>query len=529
MSQPAPHPVSSAASADRFLPFAFAAADLLVETGPDSKIVWAAGAFASRFGRAAETFLGVPIEELVAPPDRTILAHALAQAALRGRLAPIVLRLNDTRTTHCAIGALAQPGQAGRLCLTFSSLPAEAVVPSSVAPPPARAALLLQGEASLRAGQSKTLNLLDVAGWPAAMGRGSEADRKALRADIMEALVELGGPGVLVGEVGQGRFGVLSGQEVDVQALVSSLQGLLQAAGGGGVRVDGQALPLSLEGLTPGQATRGLRFAVSRFAEGGLAAVSAAGFARGLAGFINDAGGKAAAVRGRIAARKFNLVYQPVVGLGDRKAHHFEALLRPLTAADGPTQSAQDFVTFVGAMGLSEELDFAVTEAALVALRETEWAHVAVNISGLSMQSPRFQERLLALIGEQSRLTVELTETADITDTPAVAAMLDALRGRGVPVCIDDFGTGSAAFRYLRDFRVDFVKIDGAYVQAAMAGPRERGIVVSMCDLARAVDAAVIAEMVETEQQASLMAEIGVEFGQGYLFGRPGPLPGHRR
>jgi len=187
----------------------------------------------------------------------------------------------------------------------------------------------------------------------------------------------------------------------------------------------------------------------------------------------------------------------------------------------------------VEAMGLSEDLDFAVTEAALAAMREAEWAHVAVNVSGLSMQSLPFQERLLALIGEQSRLTIELTETADITDTPAVAAMLDALRGRGVPVCIDDFGAGSAGFRYLRDFRVDFVKIDGAYVQAAMAGPRERGIVVSMYDLARAVNAAVIAEMVETEQQASLMAEIGVQFGQGYLFGRPGPLPGslpgHRR
>jgi len=521
-------PPPPSAPRDRFLPFAFAAADLLVETGADGTIAWAAGAFASRFGRAAEEFLGQPVEDLVAPDDRLIFSHGLAQAALRGRLPPMLLRLSDSKRTACALGALAVPDQVSHLCLTFSSLPAEAVPPSSLAAPPGRQTLQQQAEANLRAGQAKTLNLLDVAGWSATLG--SQADSKALRTDIMETLAELGGPGVLVGEMGQGRFGVLAGREVDLNALVTTVQGAIQARPGGrGTRVSGQAIPLSLPGLTSGQAARALRFALSRFAEGGLGAVTAAGFARGLAGFINEAGDKAAMMRERIAARKFHLVYQPVVGLGDRVPHHYEALIRPLTAAAGPTQNAQDFVTFAEAMGLSEELDLAVAGEVLSALRANAGAHVAVNVSGLSLQNRPFGERLLKLIGTQERLTVELTETADISDIQAVAAILDELRGRGVPVCIDDFGAGSAAFRYLRDFRVDFVKIDGSYVRASTGGARERGIVESMRDLAHAVNAAVIAEMVETEEQARLMAEIGIEFGQGYLFGRPGRLPGAQR
>ena len=98
-----------------------------------------------------------------------------------------------------------------------------------------------------------------------------------------------------------------------------------------------------------------------------------------------------------------------------------------------------------------------------------------------------------------------------------------------MPVCLDDFGAGGAAFRYLREFGVDYVKIDGLYVRAATRGARERGFVASMVELAGTVGARVVAEMIETEEQAALMRDLGVQFGQGWLFGRPGTLPGARR
>lgn len=528
ISPPARASVADASHRDRFLNFAFASADLLVEVGPDTTIDWAAGAFASRFGRQADSFLRQPVEALVTPADRPALAHALALVALRGRLPPLILRLNDAQQTRCTVGGLAIPSQNGRFCLTFGAVPTEPLTPPSLAPD--GATLASQAEAGLRSGQAQALSLLDVKNWAEENAHLSPAERAALRQEIARTLVEQGGPNVLVGDMGPGRYGVLGGADVDVGALTGAMQATLQKGGGfAGAQVRGQTLALSLPGLTAGQASRALRFALSRFADGGLTAVTSAGFASGLAGFIATAGGQAATLRARIAGRKFRLVYQPVVALTDRAVHHYEALLRPIGEMNGQALKTQELVTFAEAMGLSEELDLAVAQEALQTLAETERVRVAVNVSGLSMQSAAFRDQLMALIVPGSRLIVELTETADITDTAAAADMLRALREAGVQVCIDDFGAGSAAFRYLRDFRVDFVKIDGAYVRAATAGPRERGFVESMRDLARAVDAAVIAEMVETAPEAALMAELGVELGQGYLFGRPGQLPGARR
>ena len=103
---------------------------------------------------------------------------------------------------------------------------------------------------------------------------------------------------------------------------------------------------------------------------------------------------------------------------------------------------------------------------------------------------------------------------------------VEALRERGLPLCIDDFGAGAAAFRYLRAFRVDYVKIDGLYVMAAARGDQDRAIVAGMVDLARTVGARVVAERIETEAEAALMRELGVDYGQGWLYGKPGPLPG---
>ena len=92
-----------------------------------------------------------------------------------------------------------------------------------------------------------------------------------------------------------------------------------------------------------------------------------------------------------------------------------------------------------------------------------------------------------------------------------------------------DFGAGAAGFRYLQQLPLDYVKIDGTFVQAASNGPRARGMVASMVELASAAGAQTVAEMIETEEQAILMRELGVHQGQGWLFGRPGGLPGAKR
>jgi len=196
----------------------------------------------------------------------------------------------------------------------------------------------------------------------------------------------------------------------------------------------------------------------------------------------------------------------------------------------GKDSGPQDFVTLAETVGLTEELDLAVAETAIQASAGlAAGQRIAVNVSGLSLQSESFRAAFFALLDGSAhacqRLMVELTESAEIEDEAAAASMMVALRERGVPVCLDDFGAGAAAFRYLKAFRVDYVKVDGSFVEAAMRSDRDRSFVASMVDLSVAVGAKVVAERIESEEAAQMMLGLGVHLGQGWHFGKPGPLP----
>ena len=525
---------------DRFLAFAFAAADLLIETGLDGVISFAQGMFQQRLGAAAESFVGQRISRLFALGDQASLAMAMASFTLRGRISPLVLRLADVGSTQVAVAALMMPGPPARLCFSIGPVPAAPGLPAPATGGVDEPLLFVrEAELALRAGGDGWIGLVEVTGWHDVQSCLTRDDLEALRSGINAVLADAG-PGVLAGEIAAGRYGILGDATLDVPGISGRLRGVIGASPAAGLAgVAGTAMPLDAGNLTSLQAARTLRYAVSRFAAGGAEAVMQDGVSDGLAGIIAQSGARARAMREAIAARRFRLQFQPIVGLADNRIHHFEALLRPARVESHPSESTQDFVLFAEMVGLAEELDIAVLEEALAALRASPAASVAVNVSGFTMQSAPFRDRVLALLAANPdivapartphRLLIELTETAEIDDMPAAAAAIAEFRARGVPVCLDDFGAGGAAFRYLREFGVDYVKIDGLYVRAATRGARERGFVAAMVELAGQVGAEVVAEMIETEEQARLMRDLGVQYGQGWLFGRPGALPGARR
>jgi len=521
-------PFGRAASRERLLAFAFATADLLMEIGPSGTITWAAGAFKSHFGQSAESIVGRRLASLIAASDHDVLARTLINATVRGHTPPVVLRLNDKAQTSYALGAMMLPNTYPRLCVTLGPVPASpSAKPEGVLP---AASFAREAEARLRVGQVSVLGLLDLKG--SDMTTFSAAERDALRDEIGAALGSAAGSDAAVGELTQDRYGVVSQQQFDMQQLAASLQALIQAhPDGRGVSLEGKALAMSAPGLLPAQAARALRFVLTKFAGGGADCLDASGFTAGFAGFIEQAKGEAAALRKIITAGQFDMLFQPVVALSNRSIHHDEALVHPIPGSGALWETTQDFVACAEAVGLAEELDLAVLQRVLATLARDPACSIAANISGLSMQSGPFRERLLAALptGSFPRLLIELTGTAEIEDLTAAASTLERLRDLNIGLCIDDFGAGAAAFGYVRDFYVDYVKIDGADVQGAARGSRERNVVASMLELARSVGAKTIAEMVETDEQDRLMQELGATFGQGRLFGRPGKLPASGR
>ncbi len=121
---------------------------------------------------------------------------------------------------------------------------------------------------------------------------------------------------------------------------------------------------------------------------------------------------------------------------------------------------------------------------------------------------------------ERKRLIVEVTESAALSDVEAANRRLGGLRAAGIKVCIDDFGAGAASYDYLRRLSVDTVKIDGSFVQGLESDPRARTLIGHLVELCRSLKVETIAEMIETEAAADVLREIGVDLGQGWLFGK---------
>ena len=219
----------------------------------------------------AERFIGRNLKSLIASADHDALSRTLIGVTLRGRTSPVVLHLNDAATCPCSFAALKLPGKLPRVCVTLGPLPS---------PPPAKSndvqpAPLFEREAEvrLRTRQKASLGLLDVKGWAEATAALDGNERNSLREEISQALGSASGPDAMVGELAEGRYGVVSRRWLDIVMLASGLEALIQAQPViGSVSVDGTALDLADGRLEPAQAVRALRFALSKFAEGSRSA-----------------------------------------------------------------------------------------------------------------------------------------------------------------------------------------------------------------------------------------------------------------
>jgi EAL domain-containing protein (putative c-di-GMP-specific phosphodiesterase class I) len=154
---------------------------------------------------------------------------------------------------------------------------------------------------------------------------------------------------------------------------------------------------------------------------------------------------------------------------------------------------------------------------------------LAINVSGASLLNDAYLERLLTTTnsgpGLRPRLHLEITETATLQDLNAASRRIRALHDAGFRVAIDDFGAGAASFDYLRALPVSAVKIDGRYVRGVDRDERAQTIIKHLVGLCSELNYVTIAEMVEREEEFATVAALGVDCGQGWLFGRPEPEP----
>jgi EAL domain-containing protein (putative c-di-GMP-specific phosphodiesterase class I) len=229
-------------------------------------------------------------------------------------------------------------------------------------------------------------------------------------------------------------------------------------------------------------------------------------------------------------AGEFVLVYQPIVELATGQAVSVEALLRwqhPTRGLLGP-DAFLDAVIDAGLLGSigASSLRTACSDVAGVTDRLGGLASVAVNLSSSELADRRVVSRVSsALAGSglaPQRLTLEITEDVIIDD--AVRATIDQLSELDVHLAIDDFGTGNSSLRQLGAYPADVLKIDRSFVERLEHDERARAVTSAIVRLAGNLGLVTLAEGVETEGQARLLAGMGCERAQGWLFSRALPL-----
>ncbi|TFF25150.1 bifunctional diguanylate cyclase/phosphodiesterase [Jiella endophytica] len=221
---------------------------------------------------------------------------------------------------------------------------------------------------------------------------------------------------------------------------------------------------------------------------------------------------------------EFDLAFQPIVDVGELRAHSFEALLRwqhPELGRIPPDL----FIPLAEESGAIIEIGRFVLDRALsIAANWPAQLTVSVNVSALQLSEKSFVRMVRETLKRNgvpaSRLILEITETALIKNANA-GKILDDLRRLGVGIALDDFGTGYASMGYLQQYRFDKIKIDKSFVSTMNEEGKSAAIVRAICALAKEISATVVAEGIETEELLSLVGAAGCDFGQGYLFARP--------
>jgi EAL domain-containing protein (putative c-di-GMP-specific phosphodiesterase class I) len=223
--------------------------------------------------------------------------------------------------------------------------------------------------------------------------------------------------------------------------------------------------------------------------------------------------------------------YQPIVSLATGTIEGFEALARWRRGDEWiapvefvPVAEESGLIIPLGAWVMTEACSQLARWRRLTGCSELT---MSVNVSPRQLRTSDVVSMVNSALDDAGidghALWFEITESSMMLDTSDTVATLAALHSRGVRVCVDDFGTGFSSLSYLQKFAIDRLKIDRSFVVAMEQGDESKSLVSAILAIARTLDIDVVAEGIETTEQAETLFALGCRGAQGYLFGRPSP------
>ncbi len=526
---------------DRFVALAFCAADVLIEADADCEIVYAAGATVGVTGYPSDQLVGDSLLEIIAPDDRPILRELIRGMTVGKRLQPIPIRLIGPKglTPRLLLTGYVLPNLPGSLF--FALRPWTEGNQSDEKNPKSRDkesglyqtdSFLEQVGKRIESAKSQNENVeLTMLRLEKFAELGKDLDAKArgqLLQTIGACLRVSSGPGDAVARFDNENFGLIHSAGADIADLTSRIEDHLKAAGKGGqaVAVAAGTVAADFENGGDDDLLKAMHYTIKEFCDAENATTAIGNLSENLHKHIEQASAKISSFRDIVSESDFDIAFQPIVDLKTGKIVHFEALAR---FGGGSDRSPYELITFAENTGLICDFDYAMCQKLLDWLNQAnkigQRYRVALNLSGKSVSSPAFLKELQLLLARhkqvRDQLIIEITESARIKDLKQANGFIQVLRDAGHTVCLDDFGAGSAALRYLHDLDVDIVKIDGQYIQGALRGGKNKAFLKAIAGLCTELSIETVAEMVENEKMVAIIKECGIGFAQGYYFGKP--------
>jgi EAL domain-containing protein (putative c-di-GMP-specific phosphodiesterase class I) len=236
-------------------------------------------------------------------------------------------------------------------------------------------------------------------------------------------------------------------------------------------------------------------------------------------------------IREALAKDRFVLHLQPILDLATGEVTHGELLLR-MRGDRGNLIAPGAFLPAAERFGLIHQIDRWVVQMATQLIASSSVAstpRLSVNLSGESVVGdPHLFELIEREVSrhrvDPGRLIFEVTETAAIANMPEASAFAASVNSLGASLALDDFGTGFGSFYYLKHLPVDFVKLDGEFIQNLPRSEIDAHMVRAIVGVAQGLGIKTIAESVADDETIRLLKEQGVDYAQGFHVGRPGPI-----
>ena len=236
------------------------------------------------------------------------------------------------------------------------------------------------------------------------------------------------------------------------------------------------------------------------------------------------------ALRLAVQNQTFTLLYQPQIDLASGRVIGVEALIR--WRQGDQVISPLDFIPLAEETGLIVPIGRWVLGTACRDIASLHAAghpiKLAINISAIELKQTDFVEQITMALAESglpaASLELEITESTMMVDVARVASVLDSVSAMGVGLAIDDFGTGYSSLAYLKQLPVDYLKIDRSFVRDVPRDIEDSTIVRAILTMSSTLGVRVVAEGIETEEQAGFLRTEGCQVGQGYLISKPKSL-----